>query len=257
MATGVLISLAGFDPTAGAGVTLDLKVFASHGFQGMGLCTSITVQNTQAVKRLHCLPFELVLEQYRALAEDVPIRGIKVGMLGCREHIRTVTGILERSADIPAVIDPVLRSSSGTWLLGQDAVGDYMAALAGRITLLTPNLAEASWITGSEVSGLEDMHAAARQIYQDHRIPSLIKGGHLAGDAADLLYDGSSFHVFEKEKVPGNVHGTGCFFSSSVLCLLVQGQTLGDACRLAGDQTLEAIRSAVPVGKGQRLILPK
>jgi hydroxymethylpyrimidine/phosphomethylpyrimidine kinase len=257
MATGVLISLAGFDPTSGAGVTLDLKVFASYGFHGMGLCAAITVQNTQAVRGLQCIPCELVLQQYGALEEDVRIRGIKVGMLGCREHIRSVTGILERSARVPVVIDPVLRSSSGTWLFERDAVDDYMAALAGRITLLTPNLAEASWITGSDLSCLEDMHAAARKIYQDYGIPSLIKGGHLAGDAVDLLFDGSSFQVFEKEKIPGNVHGTGCFFSSSVLCLLVQGHPLGEACRLAGDRTLEAIRGAVPVGKGHRLILPK
>ena len=257
MATGVLISLAGFDPTSGAGVTLDLKVFASYGFHGMGLCTAVTIQNTQAVRGLQCLPCELVLEQYGALEEDVRIRGIKVGMLGCREHIRSVTGILERSARVPVVIDPVLRSSSGTWLLERDAVDEYMAALAGRVTLLTPNLAEASWITGSEVSRLEDMQAAARQIYQEHRIPSLIKGGHLAGAAVDLFYDGSAFQVFEKERIPGNVHGTGCYFSSSVLCLLVQGHPLGEACRLAGDRTLEAIRGAVPVGKGHRLILPK
>lgn len=257
MATGVLISLAGFDPTSGAGVTLDLKVFASYGFHGMGLCAAITVQNTQAVRGLQCIPCELVLQQYGALEEDVRIRGIKVGMLGCREHIRSVTGILERSARVPVVIDPVLRSSSGTWLFERDAVDDYMAALAGRITLLTPNLEEASWITGSDLSCLEDMHAAARKIYQDYGIPSLIKGGHLAGDAVDLLFDGSSIQVFEKEKIPGNVHGTGCFFSSSVLCLLVQGHPLGEACRLAGDRTLEAIRGAVPVGKGHRLILPK
>jgi len=257
MATGVLISLAGFDPTAGAGVILDLKVFARHGLHGMGLCTAITVQNTQAVCGLHCLPCELVLEQYRALAEDIPIRGIKVGMLGCREHIRSVTGILEGSPGVPVIIDPVLRSSSGKWLLERDAVDDYMAALAGSISLLTPNLAEASWITGTDVSCLEEMHAAARQIYQEHRIPCLIKGGHLEGGAPDLLYDGSSFQVFDKEKIPGNVHGTGCFFSSSVLCLLVLGHSLAEACRLAGNQTREAIRSAVPVGKGRRLILPK
>jgi len=135
MPSGVLLSLAGFDPTSGAGVTLDLKVFTSHNFQGMGLVTAITVQNTQEVKDLHCLPAELVQRQYQALTEDTDILGIKVGMLGCREHISTIASVLETSASLPAVIDPVLRSSSGTWLLEPDAVNDYMGTLAGRITL--------------------------------------------------------------------------------------------------------------------------
>jgi hydroxymethylpyrimidine/phosphomethylpyrimidine kinase len=254
MPSGVLLSLAGFDPTSGAGVTLDLKVFARHNFQGMGLATAITVQNTQEVKDLHCLPAELLKRQYRALTEDTDILGIKVGMLGCREHISTIASVLETRASLPAVIDPVLRSSSGTWLLEPDAVNDYMGTLAGRITLLTPNLEEAASITGSEVSGLDDMHAAARQIYQDYGIPSLVKGGHLTGVIVDVLFDGSAYHVFERERTEGNVHGTGCFLSSSILCFLVQGRSLADACRLAGDLTREAIRKAVPVGKGQRLI---
>lgn len=254
MPSGVLLSLAGFDPTSGAGVTLDLKVFASHSFQGMGLVTAITVQNTQEVKDLHCLPAELVQRQYQALIEDTEILGIKVGMLGCREHISTIASVLETSASLPAVIDPVLRSSSGTWLLEPDAVNDYMGTLAGRITLLTPNLEEAALITGSDVSGLDDMHAAARQIYQDYRIPSLVKGGHLTGVVVDVLFDGSAYHIFERERAEGNVHGTGCFLSSSILCFLAQGRSLADACRLAGDLTREAIRKAGPVGKGQRLI---
>ena len=132
---------------------------------------------------------------------------------------------------------------------------DYMKTLSGRITLLTPNLDEASLITGSEVSNLEDMRAAARQIYQDYHIPCLIKGGHLTGNAVDILFDGRSYHMFERERADGNVHGTGCFLSSLILCFLVQGRPLIEACRLAGDKTKEAILRAVPVGKGQRLIL--
>jgi hydroxymethylpyrimidine/phosphomethylpyrimidine kinase len=254
MSSGVLLSVAGFDPTSGAGVTLDLKVFASQGFQGMGLATAVTVQNTQEVKGHHCLPSELVQRQYRALKEDADIRGIKVGMLGCREHFSTLEAVLEPGEALPAVVDPVLRSSSGAWLLEPDAVAAYMETLSGRISLLTPNLAEASMISGSDVSSLEDMREAAQQIYQEYRFPTLIKGGHLTGDPVDVLFDGRSHHLFSKERTRGRVHGTGCFLSASILCLLVQGCSLNEACRHAGERTLEAIRGAVPVGKGRRII---
>ena len=176
-------------------------------------------------------------------------------MLGCPEHIQTVSFILESVPEIPVVVDPVLRSSSGLWLLEKSAVETYLTALAGRIRLITPNLEEASWITGRTVAGLQEMRNAARKIYQKYAMPSLIKGGHLSGQATDLLYDGKSFHVFKKDKIKGHVHGTGCYFSSSVLCFLVQGMALNEACRLAGKETKQAIQGAVQVGKGQKLML--
>ncbi len=254
MLNQVLLALAGFDPTAGAGVCLDLKVFSKHGFYGMGLCTALTVQNTQEARKWRCIPSEIVLEQYRCLVEDVDIQGLKIGMLGCREHIHTVSTLLDSRPDIPVVVDPVFRSSSGLWLLEKQAVGSYLTALAGRIQLITPNLEEASWITGKTVDGLHAMRNAAREIYREYALPSLITGGHLSGHATDLLYDGQSFHIFKKEKVKENAHGTGCFFSSTVLCLLVQGNALHEACRLAGDHTKQAIQKAAEVGKGQKLI---
>jgi hydroxymethylpyrimidine kinase/phosphomethylpyrimidine kinase len=254
MLNRVLISLAGFDPTAGAGVTLDLNVFSKHGFYGMGLCTALTVQNTREARKWRCIPSDMVLEQYRCLDEDMEIQGLKIGMLGCQEHIHTVSSILDSRPDVPVVVDPVFRSSSGLWLLEKHAIGAYLTALAGRIQLITPNLEEASWITGRTVAGMHEMRNAARKIYQEYAIPSLIKGGHLSGQATDLLYDGQSFHVFKKEKVKAHVHGTGCFFSSSVLCLIVQGNSLDEACRLAGEDTKKAIQGAVQVGKGQKLM---
>ncbi len=254
MPNHVLLALAGFDPTAGAGVTLDLKVFSKHGFYGMGLVTALTVQNTQEARKWRCIPSEIVLEQYRCLTEDTEIQGLKIGMLGCGEHIHTVSTILDSKPDLPVVVDPVFRSSSGLWLMEKTAIGSYLTTLAGRICLITPNLEEASWITGKTVDGLQAMRNAAREIYRDYALPSLITGGHLSGQATDLLYDGQRFHIFNKEKLKAHVHGTGCFFSSTVLCLLVQGKALHEACSLAGEYTKQAIQGALEIGKGQKLI---
>jgi hydroxymethylpyrimidine/phosphomethylpyrimidine kinase len=256
MSSGALLSLAGYDPTAGAGVTMDLRVFAVHGYWGMGLCTAMTVQNTKRVKRLSCLSPDVVWEQYRTLKEDTMFRGIKIGMLGSRDHISNVARILEQESGLPIVVDPVLRSSSGTRLLEKEALPEYMAVLAGKIRLLTPNLDEAAEIAGMPVDTLPRMRAAAGKISHDYGIPCCITGGHLLDRAVDMLYDGQAFHVFEKEKLIDRVHGTGCFFSSTALCMLVHGLSLPEACRQAGRKTLQAIKKSRAVGKGQRLILP-
>jgi len=256
MSSRTLLTLAGYDPTGGAGITLDLRVFAAHGYWGMGLCTATTVQNTKRVKRLSCLSPDVVWEQYRTLREDTRFLGLKIGVLGSREHISTVARIMEQESDLPIVVDPVLRSTSGAWLLEKEALAEYLAVLAGNIRLLTPNLDEAAWIAGMPVATLPQMRAAAGKIFLDYRIPCCITGGHLPDRAVDLLYDGRDFYAFEKEQLTYRVHGTGCFFSSTVLCLLVDGCSLPEACRQAGEKTLQAIRKSVEVGKGQRLILP-
>jgi hydroxymethylpyrimidine/phosphomethylpyrimidine kinase len=257
MTSGALLTVAGFDPTGGAGVMLDTRVFARHGFQGLGLCTALTVQNTQTFENQQCLSPELVLAQFKALDSDMDILGLKVGMLGCREHIATVSSILERHSDQPVVVDPVIQSSSGAWLLDTDALPEYLNALAGRITLLTPNLSETAWLTGSDVCTTQEMHDAAHWLYRKYRIPTLIKGGHLNDSASDILFDGRRNYVFEKARIEAQVHGTGCFLSSTILCLLVKGVPLPDACRKAGDLAAQAIRNADPVGKGQRLFKPE
>lgn len=253
MAPGALLTVAGFDPTGGAGVTLDTRVFAQHGYHGLALCTALTVQNTQSFDKQECVSPGLVMDQFLALEKDIDILGLKVGMLGCREHISTLSSILEHFSGLPVVVDPVIRSSSGTWLLATDLLPDYLKALAGRITLITPNLAEASWLIGSDVRTTHEMRVAAAALFRKHRIPALITGGHLAESAADVLFDGRSEYVFEKARIPSRVHGTGCFLSSTILCLVVKGSSLSDACREAGELTAEAIRKAESYGAGQHL----
>jgi hydroxymethylpyrimidine kinase/phosphomethylpyrimidine kinase len=254
LAKKILLSVAGFDPTTGAGVGLDLRVFRGLGFQGMALLTSLTAQNTRGVSELFCLPPEFLWNQYRSLAVDVVISGIKVGMIGSKRNIEVVAEILASHPRIPKVLDPVFKSSSGSWLIEEEAFSEYSEKIKGKSTLLTPNLVEASLISGIEVITPEDMKKAAEIISEKTLAPCLIKGGHLGGNISDILFDGKSHHVFEKPRLDKKVHGTGCFLSSSLLSFLVKGSTLKQAVRQAIELTHQAMETSVRVGQGQRII---
>jgi hydroxymethylpyrimidine/phosphomethylpyrimidine kinase len=247
----IILAVAGFDPSSGAGVTLDLKVIQNHGHHGLGLVTSLTSQNTQKIKQIHCPSGRFLSEQYRMLREDMTISGIKIGMIGCRENIGVIEEILSDNPDLPIVIDPVFKSSSEKWLIEKEAIPDYIARIKGKASLLTPNLAEAGWISGMEVDTLSQMCKSAEKIFALTSIPCLIKGGHLLESNIDILFDGKDAFRFENEKLPQSVHGTGCFLSTSILCYLVKGTPLDQAASLGIKDTHYAIRGAFKLGKGR------
>ncbi len=250
----ILLSVAGYDPTSGAGVSLDLKVFQLLGFQGMAALTSVTSQNTKGVRKVHCLPPDLFWDQYKALGEDVSFSGIKVGMVGCGKNTEVIKKILADNPNIPKVVDPVFISSSGAWLLERESIPGYISGIKGQASLLTPNLEEASMICGIKIRNTEDMKKAAKSIYSLSNIPCLIKGGHFPKQMVNLLYDGKEFLSFKKEKIDKKVHGTGCFLSSSLLGYMVKGNSLEEACLLATQLTHKAIKNAIQIGQGQQII---
>ncbi len=250
----ILLSIAGHDPTSGAGASLDLKVFQLLGFQGMAALTSITSQNTKCVRKVHCLPPDLLWDQYKTLGEDVSFSGIKIGMVGCGKNIEIIKRILTDNPNIKKVVDPVFKSSSGAWLLEKDSIPDYISEIKGKASLLTPNLEEASMISGIKIKNTEDMKKAAKSIFNLSSIPCLIKGGHFPKQIVNLLYDGNKFHFFKKEKIKKKVHGTGCFLSSSLLGYMAKGNSLEKACLLATQLTHKAIKNAVKIAQGQNII---
>jgi hydroxymethylpyrimidine/phosphomethylpyrimidine kinase len=250
----ILLSVAGYDPTSGAGIALDLKVFQKHGYLGMGILTSLTSQNTQTVKKVHCPSSRFLSEEYRHLSADVAFSGIKVGMIGCAENINAVRRILTDNPHIPIVIDPVFKSSGGTWLIEKRSIPAFIAKIRSKASLLTPNLVEAEWISGLKTRNLEEMLASAEKIYAMTSIPCLIKGGHLRDLNVDVLFDGKTHYRFNNKKLKKTVHGTGCFLSSTILCHLVGGSSLELAVSLAIKATRRAIKESVPIGKGQLII---
>lgn len=220
----------------------------------MAVLTSLTEQNTEEVKKIYCLTPEFVRSQYETLRKDISFSGIKVGMLGSGKNIPVIKQILEDNLKIPRVVDPVFKSSSGTWLLEPKSIPDYISEIRGKASLLTPNLEEASLISGTKIATEKDMRAAAKKIYSLSRTPCLIKGGHFPKQSLNLLYDGKGFHLFKKEKFKKSVHGTGCFLSSSLLTYMAKGDSLEKACHLALELVHKAIKEAEAHGRGQLLI---
>jgi hydroxymethylpyrimidine/phosphomethylpyrimidine kinase len=245
----VLLSIAGFDPSSGAGVTADLKTFAAHGVYGMACITALTVQSTQGVRRVEGLEAALVRETLTCLAEDVTLAGIKIGMLGSGRIANEVVGFLESQPQAVVVLDPVLRSSSGAALIDPDGVQRVRNELLPRVGWVTPNLDELTILAGE--GPVED--AAARlQIMGGGNLNVVVTGGHLTQPADFLLTADGDSHWFQGERVLTNAtHGTGCAFSSALLCGLIAGLSNEEAVAGAKEFVVSALRAAYPVGKGK------
>jgi hydroxymethylpyrimidine/phosphomethylpyrimidine kinase len=251
-----LVSIAGYDPSGGAGALLDVRVFAALGFRGAAVLTALTVQNTREVRKVFPFPARTVADQFTALDSDMAIAGIKVGMLGSQAVVPALGRILARHPRIPRVVDPVLKASSGARLFEKNGVSALLRAVHGNASLLTPNMEEASVIAGVPVRTPEDMREAARAIYERTEVPCLVKGGHLEKSVVNILFDGRRTAVFGHEKLARDVHGTGCFLSSAILGHLAMGRSLEKACGLAADMVHAAILGSVKPGKGRRVLQP-
>jgi hydroxymethylpyrimidine/phosphomethylpyrimidine kinase len=246
-----LLSIAGFDPSCGAGTVADLKTFAAHGCYGVAAITSLTVQNTQGVDAVHNLPSAELRGQLDVLAKDCDIAAIKIGMLGNRGNAVAVGEFLDAHKFAHIVHDPVLKSSSGTELL--DAAGiKYMASeLLKRCSVFTPNIPEAETLTGLTIKDVGDMEAAARKIVEMGAPAVIVKGGHMER-AVDVIFDGSDVVQLGGEKVKiENTHGTGCTFASALLAQLASGRSLVEAATLAKAYVTKAIEKGYAIGKGR------
>lgn len=248
--TKSLITIAGWDPSAGAGALLDLRVFERLGRPGYGVLTAVTAQSAAAVDRVFPVPARAVTAQFERLAESLEIGGVKVGMLATSANLGAAARILGRMEGRPRVVDPVLRASSGALLLERKAWPRVLDAFGGQAELITPNLDEAAALTGRLVRNVAEMKAAAERIHSRSGLCSLVKGGHLEDRAVDVLFDGKGFTEFAHPRQPRSVHGTGCFLSSAILCYLAEGRPLKEACGLGIFRVGQAIRSAVPAGAG-------
>jgi len=241
-----LVSIAGYDPSAGAGVLLDIGVFERLGYRGFGVLTAVTAQNAERVDRVFPLTARAIAGQFGRLLETTDIAGIKVGMIGTSRNLDAVGRILGHNRHVPRVVDPVFRSSSGAVLIEKKAWPRFLDVLGGKADLITPNLDEAEILVGGPVRSVPEMREAAAEITRASRIPCLLKGGHLEGKALDVLFDGREFTDFEHGRSVKDVHGTGCFLSSAILGHMTEGRPLKEACGLGITMVGKAIREAVP-----------
>src|SRR6202790_3268286 len=216
MAPNLLLTIAGFDPSCGAGIAADLKTFAAHGCYGVAAITSMTVQSTEGVQAVHNTPSAELREQLEVLAKDCDIAAVKIGMLGNRGNAAVVAEFLDAHKFAHVVHDPVMKSSSGTELL--DAAGiKYLATeLLKRASVITPNVPEAEILTGLTIKDIGDMEVAARKIVEMGAHAVIVKGGHMER-AVDVLFDGERITQLGGDRVKAdNNHGTGCTFPSAL-----------------------------------------
>jgi len=254
----ILLTIAGFDPSSGAGATADLKVFAAHGAYGMACLTALTVQSTRGVRAVEPISATTVAATLEMLAEDVTFAGIKVGMMANAEISRVVNKFLDEKKELPVVLDPVFRSSSGRNLLDPEGVQVLREQLLRRVDWITPNLDELAELTALPVGRAEEVPLAAGELQRlareagNGRLNIVVTGGHLEPpDDYLLLADGASSWIPGRRIETAATHGTGCAFSSALLCMLAAGDLPVDAVRRAKGYVASAMRAAYPVGGGR------
>jgi hydroxymethylpyrimidine/phosphomethylpyrimidine kinase len=247
----VALTIAGSDPSGGAGLQADLKTFHRFGVYGGAVVTLITVQNSRGVTRVSALDPGLVTAQIQAVLEDIPPQAAKIGALGSREIVEAVAREAARFS-FPLVVDPVMISKHGARLIDEDATRALIEHLIPRTFLLTPNLDEAAALTGLVVEDRDGMACAAEKLASFGAANVLVKGGHLRGDALDLLYlSGGEIREFTAPRIETrHTHGSGCTYSAAITAELAKGTPLADAVAQAKAFITEAIRTAPGLGSG-------
>lgn len=245
------LTIAGSDSSGGAGIQADLKTFSAFGVYGMSVITAITAQNTCGVTNIRELDREIIHDQIDAIYTDIKVDAVKVGMLSNAEIIEEVAGSLVRKNATNIVLDTVMISKSGSNLLNPEAIDVLKKVMIPLSLIVTPNLYEASAIVGFPVEDQEGMKEAAVLIKDMGPQYVIIKGGHLPGEACDLLYDGRDFTIFSNERIDNiHTHGTGCTFSSAIAAGIAKGINIENAVRNAKDYITKAIIHGFKLGKG-------
>lgn len=247
----IVLSIAGFDPSSGAGVTADLKTIAAHGGYGMGCVTALTVQSTQGVSRVEPITGATVTETLEKLAEDVEIAAVRVGMLGSAEVALAVAAWLASRKQQNVVVDPVLRASSGAFLLEPAGVEVLTRRLIPLAAVITPNWAEAAELVRREVRNLAEAAGAAEALQQMGARNVLVTGGHSELNTDVLRLESGAVHQIPGPKVVSKAtHGTGCALATAIACNLAQGMDVPAAAKAAKEYVRKAIEAAYPIGKG-------
>ncbi|MDT0378718.1 bifunctional hydroxymethylpyrimidine kinase/phosphomethylpyrimidine kinase [Streptomyces sp. DSM 42041] len=245
-----VLTVAGSDSGGGAGIQADLKTMLALGTHGMSVLTAVTAQNSLGVQGAWDLPEEAVRAQFRSVVDDIGVRAVKTGMLSSATLVRTVADLLAEVA-VPVVVDPVGVSKHGDALLASDALDAVRDALLPAATVATPNLDEVAQLTGVRVREADDLRKAAEAVLAHGPRWALIKGGHLRGDAVDLLTDGAEEHWLRAPRHDNrHTHGTGCTLASALAAELAKGRTVPDAAAAAKDYVTGAIAAGFALGGG-------
>ncbi|HEV2801039.1 MAG TPA: bifunctional hydroxymethylpyrimidine kinase/phosphomethylpyrimidine kinase [Pyrinomonadaceae bacterium] len=251
--TPVALTIAGFDPSGGAGVVADIKTFTAFGCFATAAVTSLTFQNTTGVYGATHQTAADVRAQVLPIVEDFRVAALKTGMLPTREVISEVSRLLRETAlgAVGAIVDPVVRSTSGFDLIDDDALAALKSELLPLARLTTPNVPEAERLTGLEIRNEADMRRAAALLREMGARAVLVKGGHLTGEAVDLLNDEGRVELFRAPRIDTDAtHGTGCTLAAAIAACLARGMNLSQATATAKRFVTEAIRRSPRLGRG-------
>ena len=245
------LTIAGSDSGGGAGLQADLKTFLACKVHGMSAITAVTVQNSLGVSGFYELPPNAVAEQIEAVATDIGVDAAKTGMLASAPIMEAIASTVRKLGVSPLVVDPVSASQHGDPLLAPDAMNALRSAIIPLATLITPNLNEVRLLVGHEVREPADMRDAARALHDLGPQWVLVKGGHLAGDAVDVLFDGSSFTEFPAPRhATDHTHGSGDTLAAAITSALARGMAIPEAVAFGKKFVTEAVRDSFPLGAG-------
>ncbi|WP_077624101.1 bifunctional hydroxymethylpyrimidine kinase/phosphomethylpyrimidine kinase [Sediminibacillus massiliensis] len=245
------LTIAGTDPTGGAGIQADLKSFQEREVYGMSVVTSVVAQNTLGVEDVYHLPISFLEKQLHAVLNDIEPQAVKTGMIAKKEMMELIASEISRHS-VPYVIDPVMVAKSGHSLMEDESkkvIRDQLVPLAA---VVTPNVPEAEILVGFEIHNKQDSERAAKRIVSElGATAAVVKGGHLEGEALDVLYDGSDYYYFASSRTETkHTHGTGCTFSAVITAELAKGRSIADAVATAKAFITDAISYSLEIGKG-------
>lgn len=253
-----VLTIAGSDSGGGAGIQADLKTFSALGVYGMSVITSVTAQNTTGVTAVEDISPEVVAKQIDAVFSDIKVDAVKIGMVSNSDIIKVIAEGINKWKVQKIVLDPVMISESGSYLLQKEASSALIKGLIPLVDIITPNLYEAVALLGREITSLEEMEQAARDLLQMGSDSVLVKGGHFkdskgetTDNAIDIYYDGQSIRRYKAKRIKTlNTHGTGCTYSSAIASNLALGFSMEQAIERAKKYITAAIRNSLDIGQG-------
>lgn len=256
MKINTVLSIAGSDPSGGAGIQADLKTIEAHGLYGMSVITALTAQNTLGVRDVLAVPAGFYEVQLEEVLSDIFPDAVKIGMIPDENIMYSTYELLKKYHAKNIVIDTVMVSTSGKRLMEENAVKFYSDSFLSIADVITPNILEAQLLWGKEISCESDMEAAAEYISHKTGVSVLVKGGHLTGRSADILFHKGKISRYASERIENpNTHGTGCTLSSAIACGLAEGMTIPESVERAKKYISGAISAGLDIGRGNGPLL--
>jgi hydroxymethylpyrimidine/phosphomethylpyrimidine kinase len=251
-----ILTIAGSDPSGGAGIQSDLKTFHNHGLYGLSVITSVTAQNTGGVQKTYELPADVITSQLKSLFDDFDIRVVKTGMLSSEEVVNAVSIFIKKKPGLKLIIDPVFRSKNGYELLNKEGINLLKKKLIPLSFLVTPNLFEGEILSGIKAGNIRNIEKLLLKIYNLGCMNVLLKGGHFhprtgIEKGIDIWFDGRKFHLYSSKFVDTkNTHGIGCTFSAAIAANIANGLSLKDSITKAKAYVVESLLKSRKIGKG-------